>query len=68
MWSTFSQVKFGAICPCPKCSVASTGDMQVDILFSDHHYDVKTLSEFGEVIKAIRSACDEDELRFCSFP
>jgi len=28
-------VKFGALCECDKCGIASTGDMDLDILFSD---------------------------------
>ena len=59
--------KFGAICPCPECSVASTGDMNLDIAFSDHRLSVATLGEFGEVIRAIHRVCDEDQLRFWSF-
>ena len=59
--------KFGAICPCPECSVASTGDMNLDITFSDHHLSVATLRAFGEVVRAIRRVCDDDQLRFWSF-
>jgi len=36
------EVKFGAICPCPKCNVESTGDMNLDIAFSDHHMAKET--------------------------
>src|SRR5438128_1785505 len=59
--------KFGAICPCPECQTASTGDMSLDIAFSDHHLSEETLKAFGEVIRAIRRACDDDELCFWSF-
>jgi hypothetical protein len=59
--------KFGALCPCLKCNVNSTGDINLDIAFSDHHLAVKTLEEFGAVVKAIRQVCEEDELRFWSF-
>ena len=59
--------KFGAICPCPECGVASTGDMTLDIAFSDHRLSVATLGAFGEVVRAIRRACDDDRLRFWSF-
>ena len=61
------EIKFGAICPCPKCQVASTGDMRLDIAFSDHHLAVEKLEELGRVVKGIGAACDEDELRFWSF-
>lgn len=59
--------KFGAICPCPQCEVNSTGNMHLDITFSDHHLSVSTLEAFGEVIRALRTACEDDELRFWSF-
>ncbi len=59
--------KFGAICPCPKCGVASTGDMELDIAFSDHYLSTATLQAFGEVIRAIRRVCEDDQLRFWSF-
>src|SRR3989442_9134470 len=60
-------IKFGAICPCPKCQVKSSGDMGLDIAFSDHNYDVETLKEFGSVIRAIHSATDEPPTRFWAF-
>lgn len=59
--------KFGAICPCPECNIASTGDMNLDIAFSDHRMSIDTLRAFGEVIRAIRRVCDDDQLRFWSF-
>lgn len=59
--------KFGAIVPCPECSVASTGDMNLDIAFSDHRMSVATLQAFGEVVRAIRRVCDDAPLRFWSF-
>lgn len=59
--------KFGAICPCPECQVASTGDMGLDIAFSDHRMSVATLGAFGDVVRAIRRVCDDDQLRFWSF-
>ena len=59
--------KFGAICPCPECSVSSTGDMNLDIAFSDHRLSEETLKGLGEVVRAIRGACPDDKLRFWSF-
>ena len=59
--------KFGAICPCPECGVTTTGDMNLDIMFSDHHMSVATLEAFGEVVRAIRRQCDDQQLRFWSF-
>jgi hypothetical protein len=59
--------KFGAICPCPKCNVSSTGDMSLDIAFSDHRLAVETLREFGEVVRAIHRVCEDDDLCFWTF-
>ena len=61
------EIKFGAICACPKCKVSSTGDMRLDIGFSDHHYKVETLKEFGGVIRAIHAASDDPATRFGAF-
>jgi hypothetical protein len=59
--------KFGAICPCGECGVPSTGNVTLDILFSDHRLSVQTLKAFGELVRSIRRACDDDELCFWSF-
>jgi hypothetical protein len=60
-------IKFGAICHCPKCQITSSGDMGLDIAFSDHNYDVETLKEFGGVIRAIHSASGDPPTRFWAF-
>lgn len=59
--------KFGAICPCPECQISSTGDMSLDIAFSDHNMSKQTLEAFGKVVRSIRDVCDDDQLRFWSF-
>ena len=59
--------KFGAICPCPECAVASTGDMPLDIAFSDHNWSEDTLRALGEVVRSVRRVCEDDELRFWAF-
>jgi hypothetical protein len=41
--------------------------MGIDIAFSDHHYDIETLKEFGNVIKAIQPASVEPPTRFWAF-
>jgi hypothetical protein len=47
--------------------MASTGDMNLDIAFSDHNMSKKTLAQFGEVVKAIHRVCDDDQLCFWTF-
>lgn len=61
------EVKFGAICPCPKCGNKSTGDMSLDIAFSDHHLKVDTLKEFGEVVRTIQAVDGDPRLKFWAF-
>ena len=61
------ETKFGALCPCPECQSGPTGDIQLDIAFSDHHMSVETIQGFGRVIKAIRMVCEDDALCFWSF-
>ncbi|HBJ38783.1 MAG TPA: hypothetical protein DDZ51_29350 [Planctomycetaceae bacterium] len=61
------EVKFGAICPCPKCEVASTGDMNLDIAFSDHNMTKATLENFGKVVETIQSSSSDKELCFWTF-
>jgi hypothetical protein len=61
------QTKFGEICPCPDCRVSSTGNIQLDIAFSDHHLSVATIGAFGEVVRALRRVCPDDKDRFWAF-
>jgi hypothetical protein len=59
--------KFGALCPCPECEFGSTGDVNLDIAFSDHRLSPETLKAFGAVIDSIRRVCDNEQLRFWCF-
>jgi len=61
------EIKFGAICPCPKCQSGSTGDMNLDIAFSDHRFARQTLEELGAVIATIHTSSDDDQLCLWSF-
>ena len=53
-------IKFGAICPCPNCGTSSTGNIELDILFSDHRFRVETLEQAGEIIRRLRQASDHE--------
>ena len=59
--------KFGALCPCGKCGAPPTDNHDLDILFSDHRMPVKTLQEFGDVIKRLSDICDDEPIRFWAF-
>jgi hypothetical protein len=61
------EIKFGAFCPCPQCHVTSCGNIRLDMLFSDHYYEVETLRELGEVIRAIEPTCEDPSTRFWTF-
>jgi hypothetical protein len=59
--------KFGALNPCPDCQSGSTGNMNLDILFSDHHLHSDTIDQLGQVIKTINVATQDADLRQQSF-
>jgi hypothetical protein len=61
------EVKFGAICPCPRCNIASTGNMSLDIAFSDHHLSKDSLGQLGKVVEAIHRGSSDKELCFWTF-
>ena len=59
--------KFGALLQCQKCDAPPTGNMSLDVLFTDHKFSVEILSDFGDVIKAISSVSDDVALNFSAF-
>ena len=59
--------KFGALLPCSECGAGSTGNMGLDIAFSDHHMSGGTIEGFGNVIRAINRVCEDHSLRARSF-
>jgi hypothetical protein len=61
------EVKFGALCPCPKCNQASTGDTGLDIAFSDHRMGKESLEELGAVIAALHEVSGDDQLCYWTF-
>ena len=63
----YGEIKYGAICSCPKCDVSSTGNMNLDMFFSGWQFTEKILKKFGGVVKTINSACDDPETCFWVF-
>jgi hypothetical protein len=51
----------GAFCACELCGIESSGDVGLDMEFTDHHHSEATLVAFGEVIKRIKNACKDDD-------
>jgi hypothetical protein len=65
------EIHFGALVPCDKCGFAcdkKTDLMPVCLLFSDHHMSVRTLENFGKVMKILHPAFpDFDERMWALF-
>ena len=59
--------KFGALNPCFECGSPATGDMNLDIAFSDHHISKASLEKLGEVVASINSHSDDEQLCFWTF-
>jgi len=60
-------IKFGALNPCPSCNSPATGNINLDIAFSDHHVPKDSLEKLGDVIAAINTKSDDEELCFWTF-
>lgn len=59
--------KFGALVPCRKCGNPASGDINLDIAFSDNILSVESIESFGDVIKIIRMTSNDLELNFWAF-
>lgn len=61
------EIKFGALNSCIACGASPSGNMDLDILFTDHYYDQTTLKEFGAVIAVIGTKILDRKLKFWAF-
>jgi hypothetical protein len=59
--------KFGALSACDECDAKATGNINLDIAFSDHRMSEESIKQFGEVVRAIRRVCDDEALCLWSF-
>ena len=59
--------KFGALIPCPSCNAPASGDANLDIAFSDHRMSKNNLEKLGEVVAAIKTQSEDQELCFWTF-
>lgn len=57
----------GGLSVCPACGAAPTGDLNLDLAFSDQYVTPATLAAFGDVVRSINRVTDEPRLRFWSF-
>lgn len=61
------KTKFGALCPCGECGGGASGNLNLDILFSDHRMPVASLEKFGSVIQRIEEVEQDPMVRFWAF-
>jgi len=62
------ELKFGALCQCEECGEGSTGEMEIDIAFSDHRMTKKSLIALGRIVKHINeSEAKPQEVKFWVF-
>lgn len=61
------EIKEGGLSACPACAATATGDMNLDIAFTEQCLTPATLVAFGDVVRAINRVCDQERLRFWSF-
>lgn len=59
--------KLGPYLSCEKCNCGLTGKMGLDALFNDHSFTERTLREFGQVIQALRSKTNDEDIAFWAF-
>lgn len=60
-------VKFGTLCECDKCGIASTGNIDLDILFSDWNFSQEVLAKFGNIVVQIQKGTNDKTIVFWTF-
>jgi len=60
-------VKVGALCECDKCGIESTGNVDLDILFSNWKFSEDVLSKFGNVVVQIQQNTNDKSIAFWTF-
>lgn len=62
------ELKFGALCRCEKCGEGSTGEMGIDIAFSDRRMPKKSLVALGRIVRLINTSSSKpQDLKFWVF-
>ena len=61
------ELKWGALCSCPKCHSLSSGGLMLDMVFSDRFFAAQTLKELGSVAKKIHLVCQDPDLAYWVF-
>ena len=60
-------IKGGALIPCSKCEAPATGNVALDIAFSDHRIPREKLLELGSIVSEIHRVCEDDSLCLWTF-
>jgi hypothetical protein len=60
-------IKGGALIPCSKCEAPATGNLALDIAFSDHRIPREKLLELGSVVSEIHRICKDESLCLWTF-
>jgi len=59
--------RLGAISACDQCGVASTGNFNLDTLFSDWVMSETALDHFGSIIQTIQKVETDEDVRWWTF-
>ena len=60
-------IKFGALCECDECGAGSTGNTDLDILFSDWQMSEVFMEELSNIITKINSISNNKEVNLWAF-
>ena len=60
-------IKCGALIPCSTCEAPATGNIELDIAFSDHRIPREKLLELGAVVSEIHRICGDRTLCLWTF-
>jgi hypothetical protein len=61
------EIKGGALIPCSKCEAPATGNLALDLAFSDHRTPREKLLELGLVVSEIHRICEDQALCLWTF-
>jgi len=60
-------IKGGVLIPCSKCEAPATGNLGLDIAFSDHRIPREKLLELGSIVSEIHRICKDESLCLWTF-
>jgi hypothetical protein len=56
--------KVGAFNVCSSCGCVPTGNIDLDLAFTDHYLSEETLCQFGDLIRTLHSETEDEGLAF----